>query len=119
MGVIDRPDKYLADKMATTFGEEDQLFIRRIKDLIMKSITELEHAPLKEKSKCAEALDRLIKIYLLLSGKATDRKELIEQRRLTLEAYVTQIKEEKGEEFLDAVDYQILEELESGGEDKV
>lgn len=116
-GIFENPVKYIEDRTAT-LGEDDQLFVRKLKELIMKSITDLEHAPMKEKSKCAEALEKLVKIWLLLSGRATDRKEVIEQRKLTLEAIINKTKEEKGEDFLDVVDYRILEELEEPKDDK-
>ena len=113
MALLDQPDQYFQDKIIS-LGDDDQIFVKQIKELIAQSIAELSRAPLKEKSKCAEALEKLIKIYLLLSGRATDRKEIIEKRRLTLEAFIKQTQETKGDEFLDIMDYQILEELEGG-----
>lgn len=111
MTLLDKPDQYFQDKISS-LGDDDQVFVKQIKELIAQSIVELGRVPIKEKSKCAEALEKLIKIYLLLSGRATDRKEIVEKRRLTLEAIIKQTKEEKGEEFLEVMDYQILEELE-------
>ncbi len=86
MGLINDPVQALEDaRSKATFTDKVK---KRLESIIDSKLLEIENMSLTQSRRAVEDLEKLIKIYQLLSGEATERKESINHNQQTTQIRV-------------------------------
>ena len=86
MGLINDPVQALEDaRSKATFTDKVK---KRLESIIDSKLLEIENMSLTQSKRIVEDLEKLIKIYQLLSGEATERRESINHNQQTTQVRV-------------------------------
>ncbi len=110
------PARYLAYKKEDISFEE--YVLQELEALIRQKIAEIKSAPLKNASGLVEALNHLVKTYLLLSGKPTDRQERVQKLDTNITLIVEELRRELGDYALYDLDVKAFEVLDERTKDQ-
>jgi len=104
MGLINNPIKALEDaRNKTPFLEK---VVGRLEAIIDSKLSEIENMSLTQSRKVVDDLEKLVKIYQLLSGGATERSENInrDQHAMQIQVLIKELKKGGDQKALPTMD---------------
>jgi len=122
MGLINNPIKALEDaRNRTPFLEK---VVGRLEAIIESKLSEIENMSLIQSRKVVDDLEKLVKIYQLLSGGATERNENInrDQHAMQIQVLIKELRKGGNQKALPSMDdvvdaaFDVLDEEEGQNE---
>ncbi len=122
MGLINNPIKALEDaRNRTPFLEK---VVERLEAIIESKLSEIENMSLIQSRKVVDDLEKLVKIYQLLSGGATERNENInrDQHAMQIQVLIKELRKGGNQKALPSMDdvvdaaFDVLDEEEGQNE---
>ena len=117
--ILNNPSKYM-EELDKLGGDFNVLYANKLESAMRRFMSELEDAEAKNVPKLAEALDKLTKLWLLVTGRATSRSESMvhSEKEITVKSIMEKIEDDKELESLDYHILDVMEEEEESGDER-